>query len=79
MNRALCSTRGKTGDSATRDGDKHSSKKIGIVDGMGLTGLRDRAFELMMLHLELFAPMFGSQSAVAPRFPTAFDFFASLP
>lgn len=32
----------------------------------------------MLLNLELCYPMFGSQSAVAPRFPTAFDFFASL-
>lgn len=79
MNGELYSTLGKRGDSSTRDGDKNSSKKICIIDGMGLTGLRDRAFELLMLNLELFDPMVGSQSAVAPRCPTAFDFFASLP
>jgi hypothetical protein len=78
MHGALGLTLGKRGDSATRDGDKNSSKKIGIVDGIGWTGLRDRAVELMLRILELFDPQFGSQSAVAPSFPTAFDFFASL-
>ena len=52
---------------------------MGIVDGMGLTGLRERAVELMMRTLELCNPLFGSQSTVAPSCPTAFDFFASLP
>ncbi len=52
---------------------------MGIVDGAEVTGLRDSAFELMILNLELGDLMLGRQSAVAPRFPTAVDFFASLP
>jgi hypothetical protein len=50
-----------------------------MVDGGGWTGLRDSACELMMRNLERCDPMSGSHSAVAPRFPTAFDFLASLP
>ncbi len=50
-----------------------------MVDGVGLTGWRGNAFALRMLTLERCAPMVGSQSAVAPRFPTVFDFLASLP
>jgi hypothetical protein len=49
-----------------------------MVDGLGWTGLRERAVELMRRNLELFDPLFGSPSAVAPSFPTAFDCFASL-
>jgi hypothetical protein len=40
--------------------------------------LQGGAFELMILNLELGDPMLGSQSAVAPSVPTAFDFFASI-
>jgi hypothetical protein len=49
-----------------------------MVDGVELTGLHGGVFELMMLHLELGDSMFGSQSVVAPRVPTAVDFLVSL-
>jgi len=52
---------------------------MGVVDGGGLRGSRQSAFELMSLNLELSGPIFGSQSAVAPSFPTAGDFLTSLP
>jgi len=51
---------------------------MGVVDGSRLRGLRESACELMMLNLKLVDPMFGIQGPVAPRFPTAVDFFASL-
>jgi hypothetical protein len=35
-------------------------------------------FELMLLNLKLCDPIFSGQSTVAPSFPTAFDFLASL-
>jgi hypothetical protein len=50
-----------------------------IVDGVGVTHWHDGAFELMILQIELGDSMFGSQSAVTPSFPAAFDFFASFP
>jgi hypothetical protein len=52
---------------------------MGIVDGTGRRDSRESAFELMVLNLKLGDPMFGIQSTVAPNFPTAVDFFASLP
>jgi len=52
---------------------------MGVIDGVELTRLHGGALELMMLNLKLFDSMFGSQSAVAPTFPTPVDFFASLP
>jgi hypothetical protein len=52
---------------------------MGIVDGGGLRGLRQSACELMVLNLKLIDSMFGSQSTVAPPFPAAVDFVASLP
>ena len=52
---------------------------MGVVDGGGLRGSRQSALELMSLPLELSGPIVGSQSAVAPRFPTAVDFLTSLP
>jgi len=52
---------------------------MGIVDGGGLRGLRQSAFELMMFNRKLAGPMFSSQSAVAPGCSTPFDFFPSLP
>jgi hypothetical protein len=33
---------------------------------------------LMLLKLKLYDPIFSGQGTVAPRFPTAFDFLASL-
>jgi len=57
---------------------KIAQKKISIVDGVELTGLHGGVFELMILHLQLGDSMFGSQSAVAPSFPTAVDFLVSL-
>jgi hypothetical protein len=35
-------------------------------------------FELMLLKLKLFDPIFSGQGTVAPSFPTAFDFLASI-
>jgi hypothetical protein len=52
---------------------------MGVVDGGGLRGSPQSALELMSLNLEFSRPMFGRQGAVAPSFPTAVDFFASLP
>jgi hypothetical protein len=52
---------------------------MGVVDGGRLRDLRESAFELMILNLNLTAPMFGIQSTGAPSFPTAVDFFAALP
>jgi hypothetical protein len=79
MNGALGEKLGKRGDREKRCGEKKSSKKMGIGDGVELMGLHGGAFALMSLHLELGDSLFGSQSAVAPSFPTAVDFFASLP
>jgi hypothetical protein len=50
-----------------------------MVDGTGRRDSRESAFELMVLHLKLVDPMCGIESTVAPNFPTAVDFFASLP
>jgi hypothetical protein len=52
---------------------------MGIVDTGGLRSLRQSAFELMVLNLELIDSMFGNQSTVAPPLPAAVDFVASLP
>ena len=52
---------------------------MGVVNRGGLRGLRESTFELMILDLKLLGPLFGSQSTGPPSFPTAVDFFASLP
>ena len=52
---------------------------MGMVDGVELMGLHGDAFELTILNLELGDSVFGSQSTVAPSFPTTVDFFVSLP
>jgi hypothetical protein len=52
---------------------------MGIVNGGGLRGARQSAVQLLVLHLELFDSLFGSQSTGAPPLPTAVDFVASLP
>ena len=73
------STLGKSDDSCKRCGEKNSAKKMRIVDGVGVTNWHDGACELMILQTELGDSMFGSQSTVTPRFPTAVNFFASFP
>jgi hypothetical protein len=50
-----------------------------VVAGGGLRDSRQSALELMIVQRELSGPIFGSQSAVAPRFPTAVDFLTALP
>jgi hypothetical protein len=52
---------------------------MGIVDGGGLRGLRQSAFELTILTRKLVDPLCSTQSALAPSFPTAYDFLALLP
>ena len=52
---------------------------MGVVDGAGRRDSRESAFELMVLNLKLVDPLFGIQCTVSPNFPTAVDFFASLP
>jgi hypothetical protein len=49
------------------------------VDGGGLRGSRQSAFELLILRRKLIDAMFGSQRTVAPPLPAAVDFLASLP
>jgi len=49
-----------------------------MVDGGGGAGWRDGVFELMMLQRQLCDPSCSGQGPVAPRFPTTFDFLASL-
>jgi hypothetical protein len=51
---------------------------MGVVNAGGLRGSRQSAFELMILYLKLLDSVFGSQRTVAPNFPTAVNFFASV-
>ncbi len=51
---------------------------MGMVDGGGWAGWCDDVFELMMLKLKLFDPIFSGQGTGAPSFSTAFDFLASI-
>jgi hypothetical protein len=50
-----------------------------VVDGGGLRDSRQSALELMIVNRELSGAIVGSQSAVAPSFPTAVAFCTSLP
>jgi hypothetical protein len=51
---------------------------MGIVNEAGLRGSRQGDVELMILYLKLLDSTFGSQRTVAPSFPTAVNFCASL-
>jgi hypothetical protein len=51
---------------------------MGVIDGRGLRGSGQGAWELMILNLKLLDSMVGSQRTLAPNVPTALDFFASI-
>jgi len=49
-----------------------------IVNVGGFRGSRQSTVELMILYLKLLDSTFGSQRTVAPSFPTAVNFCASV-
>jgi hypothetical protein len=49
-----------------------------MVNGRGWAGWREGVWELRLRKLQLCDPLFSGQGTVAPSFPTAFDFLASL-